>query len=107
MLVININKFNERTLSLLVDRIGQNKDSITLEGDLYTGRRYCDNERIARMICGYIVEETYDQNRTINYEAANSKLVSMDTHQIDPYIEKAVIESASCDFYYMFEKDWG
>ena len=50
--------------------------------------------------------ETLDQDYQMNYKAANSKFLSLDTTQIDPYIERAVQESAGADFYYTFEKEY-
>ena len=107
MLIFDMNNFDEQRFNLLVGRIANTKNSVKLFlGDSCEGRRYNDNKRIARMLLGYIVEETVDQDGTRNYKAANSKFLSLDTHQIDPYIEKAVQESAGADFHYKFEKEW-
>ena len=106
MLVFNLEKFDNQRFYLLQGRIENIKDSIGLnEYWSYRGTRYSDSERIAKMILGYIIEETENQDQTRNYEAANSKFLSLDTYQIDPYIEKAVRESASADYFYKFEKE--
>jgi len=112
MLILNKQQFEEKIdqqrYYLLQGRIGQIKDSIVPEDtDWYLrGWRYNDNERIAYMIIGDIVKETKDQDGHHNYEAANAKFISMDTHQIDVYIKKSVLESASADHWYAFEKEW-
>ena len=110
MLIFDIAKFDEQRLYLLVARIKNTKKKYNTDNldDWYCeGSRYYDNERIVRMLCGYLVDETRNLDGSTNYKAANSKFISMDTSQIDPYIKKAVLESASADYYYKFEKDWG
>ena len=108
MLFFNESNFDNQRFNLLQGRIENTKDSVELDPEWsYKGMRYSDDERITRMILGYIIKETADQNGDYNYEAANSKFLSLDIHQIDPYITKAVKESAGADYYYKYEKDWG
>ncbi len=107
MLFFDVKEFDEQRVYLVQGRIGNIKESVSLDQDWsYKGRRYKDNERIARLLLGYLIQETLDQNGDRNYKAANSKLLSLDTHKTDPYIIRAVKESAGADFYYKFEKEW-
>ena len=108
MLIFDLEKFDSQRVYLLKARIGNIKDSIAL--DIYCshrGRRYSDNERIARIVLGYIIKDAMeDKEYEINYDKANAMFISLDTNQIDPYIERAIHESAGADFYYAFEKEW-
>jgi len=107
MLIFDIKKFDEQRVYLLQGRIGSIKDFLPLDPEWsHKGSRYNDNERISRLVLGYIIEETLDQDKNRNYKAANSKFLSLDTNQIDPYIHKAVQEAADADFYYTFEKEY-
>jgi len=101
-------KIDKQRLNLLIGRIKNIKNTFELiEGVHYRDSRFEDDSRIAYMIIGDIVEETRNEDGSHNYEAANSKFISMNTSEIHPYIERAVLDSAGADFYYKFEKDWG
>ncbi len=100
-------QIDQQRYYLLQGRIKQTKDSIELDPHYSEkGRRFHDDERIAYMIMGYIVDETRDSNGQSNYTAANLKFLSMDTNKIDIYIDKAVKESAGADYYYTYEKEY-
>jgi len=107
MLIFDIKKFDEQRVYLLQGRIKNIKNSVKLDPEWsHKARRFGDDSRIAQILLGYIIEETLDQDGERNFKAANSKFLSLDTHQIDPYIERAVQEAADADFYYTFEKEY-
>ena len=109
MIIFDYEQFDQEKVYLLIGRIKNTKS--LYDNDLNPhwsekGRRYYDDERISRMVLGYILEKTADKPFKFNIEKANSKFLSMDTHEIDPYIKKAVIEAAEADYYYTYEKEW-
>ena len=105
MINVDHSKFNELNFKLLIQEIRNTKyrydSDLSDESTYFKGSRYKDDERIARMILGFIYEEC-------GYDAliANIKFVSMNLFEIETYIKKAVLESASCDYYYSFEKEY-
>lgn len=105
MYITNITKYDSYMVSLLVARIGNTKpdydSDIAKDDSLLKGRRYNDNERIARMVLGNIYAEVgFDEAK------ANAKFISLNSTEMQPYIKAAIIESASADHYYTFEKQW-
>jgi len=109
MLLIDIEKFDENKRDMVEDRIADIKHTVSLNNDCeFKGRRYSDNKRMVYMICGVIAGELpNNSDGRYDYNTANDIFVKMDTYQLDRYIKKIVKESASADYYYMFEKDWG
>ena len=105
MTVININDFDQYRFSLLVAKIKNVKaeyDVDLQDADTYSkGYRYNDNDRIARMVLGFLYAETF-----YNGVKANEKFLSLNSEEILPYIKKAVLDSASADHYYTYEKQW-
>jgi hypothetical protein len=105
MVLVDINQFDQQRFYLLVNKVKltkSNYDSLMNEGEHLKSRRYNDDDRIARMIVGDIYAECkYD------IEAAKKKFLALNSIEIEPYIKSAVLESASCDYYYTYEKDWG
>ena len=103
MLVIDINKFDKQQRDLLENKIKNTKDKVERPNnmDLYEGRRYFDDSRIAYMICGNILQEV-----DLDYKEANSKFISMNNEEISRHIEKAVLESMCADYYYAYEKEY-
>lgn len=113
MIVFDYSLFDPVKMCSLIHRIKNTKH--LYDEDLnpdYSekGRRYHDDERVARMVCGYFLEEfSQPINGTqgfFNVTKANEKLKSLDSHQIDPYIKRAVVESAESDYHYNNEKEW-
>jgi len=107
MLITNTSKFDQQRFYLLIHKIKQTKhlydDTITSnEHEYLKGRRWEDDERIAAMILGDIYREC-----NFDYEKTNLKFLSLNSTEIEPYIKSSVLESASCDYYYTYEKDWG
>jgi predicted MPP superfamily phosphohydrolase len=102
MTITDITKFDTYSFNLLVYKIKNTKSQYDVDfvgGEHFKGFRYNDDERIARMVIGDIFAECQrDENR------ANSKFISLDSIQMEAYIKRAVLESASCDHYYTFEK---
>ena len=104
MILFDITKFDSQKVYLLQGRIGNIKDSVELNADCFCkGIRYNDNERISRLVLGYIIGS---EKGVIDYESANANFLSLNTTQIDPLIYRAVYEAAESDFYYEFEKEW-
>ncbi len=105
MFVTNTSNFDAYRLNLLIGKIKNTK--AIYDADLqdlntyYKGYRYNNDERIAHMILGNIFNECQS-----NYVAANAKFLSLDSIQIEPYIKAAVLESASADHWYLYEKQW-
>ena len=92
-------------LSLLTAKITNTKDQydshIASDNMMMKGSRYNDDARIARMVIGiFYAESGYD------YEKANAKFISLNSVEMEPYIKRAVLESASSDYYYTNEKQW-
>jgi len=105
MTVIDINNFDTYRFNLLVAKIANVKADydadLVDQNEFLKGYRYNDNDRIARMILGDIYSECgYDAAK------ANSKFLSLDSTQMLSYIKKAVLESASADHWYTYEKQW-
>ena len=105
MVVINLQNFDQDKFYLLKGRISQTKaehlDLIKESDDMMCGSRYDNDARIAQMVLGYLYQEV-----DFNYEDANKLFLSLSSIETDPYIKKAVLESASADYYYAFEKRW-
>jgi hypothetical protein len=108
MIVLDYFKFDEHKVYLLTHRIKNTKDFVILDEYMQKGSRYYDDSRIAKLVLGYIAEQTkngYD----FNLEKANEKFLSLSSIDIDPYIVDAVKEAAACDYHYdghNMEKQW-
>lgn len=105
MTVVNINEFDSYRFSLLEAKIGQVKSSfdhlITNTYEYLKGSRYKDNNRIARFILGEIYTECgFDSKK------ANQKFLSLNSEEMMPYIQKGVLDAASADYYYTYEKQF-
>ena len=104
MVLTDLTKFDKQRFDLLVYKIKDTKakyDSEMNSDEHLKGYRYNDNERIARMILGYFYAESQ-----FNYDVANKKFLSLNSTEIETYIQKAVLESASADHWYTYEKQW-
>ena len=105
MFLTDITKFESYMFNLLLHKIKNTKnqyDSIISSDDAsLKGSRYNDDQRIARMIVGDIFAESdYD------YVVANARFISLNSVEIEPYIRKAVLESARADYHYTHEKQY-
>lgn len=104
MTITDLSKFDKQRFDLLVFKIKDTKasyDSEMKSDEHLKGYRYNDNERIARMILGYFYSEAQ-----CNYELANKNFLALNSTEIQSYIKKAVLESASADHWYTYEKQW-
>lgn len=105
MILTDKSKFDAYMLSLVVAKIKNTKHEydadLAKEEWALKGRRYNDDERIALMVIGQVYGEC-----NFDYVQANAKFISLDSIQIKTYIKKAVLESASADYYYTYEKQW-
>lgn len=105
MTVTNITQFDAYRLNLLVAKIKNVKADydadIADQNEFMKGRRYNDDDRIARLILGYLYTETGS-----DHVRANAKFLSLDSIEILPYIKKAVLESAKGDYWYEYEKQY-
>jgi len=105
MVVVNVAEFDTQRMTVLVAKIANTKSQydsdLTDSETYYKGYRYADNKRIAYMIVGDIYAEC-----KFDLEAAKAKFLALNSTEIEPYIKKAVLESASADNWYAFEKQW-
>lgn len=105
MILVNIDEFDKQRFYLLTHKIKNIKSQFDVDLDkqdwAMKGRRYSDDERIARMVIGDLYVDC-----NFDLEAAKSKFLSFNSFEIEPYIKNAVLESASADYYYTYEKDW-
>lgn len=105
MILTDLSKFDSYMFNLLVSKIKNTKSQydsdLDKEESVLKGRRYSDDERIARMVVGNIYAEC-----GFDYDKANKKLVSLSSVEIQPYIKAAILDSASADYYYTYEKQW-
>ena len=105
MILTDVTKFDAYRFTLLVAKINNIKSEFDLElADTETylkGYRYNDNQRIARMVIGDIYAEC-----EFNLEKANQKFLSLNSEETVPYIKKSILDSASADHWYTYEKQW-
>jgi hypothetical protein len=103
MILVDIKQFDSYRFSLLVAKIKNTKDQFDVSDNetYFKGSRYNDNERIGRMVIGNIYGEV-----KFDIEAAKSKFLSLNSEEIMPYIKAAVLDSASADHWYTYEKQW-
>ncbi len=105
MIVVNKDKFDKQRFYLLTHKIKQIKsqyDSAIESDDMsMKGSRYNDDDRIARTVVGIIHAEC-----DLNLDRSKLRFLAMDSVEIEPYIKQAVLESASADYYYTYEKEY-
>lgn len=105
MILTDKSKFDAYMLNLVIAKIKNTKHEYDadLEKEEWAlkGSRYNDDERIALMVIGQIYGEC-----GFDYTKANAKFISLSSIEIESYIKKAVLESASADYYYTYEKQW-
>lgn len=105
MVLTDLSKFDSYMFNLLLNKIKNTKSQydadLAKEESVLKGRRYSDDERIARMVVGDIYAQC-----GFDYEKANEKFVSLNSNDIEPYIKAAILDSASADYYYTYEKQW-
>ncbi len=107
MITTNISKFDQQRLTLVKYKINEIRDKITDEDlnksnqhDWKRGGRFNDNDYILRVLLGTIFSEC---NR--DHEAANKRLVSLNSMHTEPYIKKALLDTSYTDYYYTYEKN--
>ena len=103
MIVTELSNFDEWKFYLLTHKIKNSKHKYdeminSNEFEYLKGRRYDDNHRIARSILGTIYSEC-----NFDYQKANKVFLSLDHILIEPYIKRAVLESAKLDYNYTYE----
>ncbi len=105
MIVTDITKFDAYRFGLLVGKIKNVKadfDEILSDTSQYLkGYRYNDDNRIARIVVGNIFAEA-----GFNEEKAAAKFIALNSIEIMPYIKVAVLDAASADYHYTYEKQW-
>ncbi len=105
MITTDTSKFDAYRLYLLVGKIKNTKGEFNAEledtSQYYKGSRYNDDYRIARLILGNIFAEV-----GFNQEKASAKFLELNSIEIMPYIKKAVLDAASADYHYQYEKQW-
>ena len=105
MTLVNVKEFDTYRFSLLVAKIQNTKaqfDADLEDSQTYLkGYRYKDNERIAR----FILSKIYDETKW-DIEAAKAKFLSLNSEEIMPYIKLGVLDAASADYHYTYEKQW-
>ena len=104
MVVVDKSHFDAYSFNLLFWKIKNTKSQYDtdLEGsEAIKGVRYRDDDRIARMVLGYIFTECgFDPSY------ANKKFISLNSIDIEPYIRQAILESARADCHYLQEKKY-
>lgn len=104
---IRIEDFDQYRVGLVLFKINEMKDSLVSEETnhidwIYKGIRFNDNKAIlVRLLSKIHLEEKSDLEKT------KAKFLSLNSEEIVPYIKWAVLDAASADYYYTFEKDWG
>ncbi len=105
MVLVDKDKFDKQRFYLLTHKIKQIKsqyDSAIESDDMsMKGRRYNDDDRIARMVVGDIYSEC-----KFDIESAKKKFLALNSIEIEPYIKAAVIDSAGADHWYTYEKNY-
>lgn len=109
MIIVSKKEFDQHKLYLLIHKIKQTKDQYLDMGpdedspteDLRYGYRVKDDERIAKMVLGYIYR---DSNYDI--EKAKKAFLQISSIDIEKYIRDAVKDSASADHWYTYEKEY-
>jgi hypothetical protein len=105
MILTDLSKFDSYMFNLLVHKIKNTKSQydadIAADDMSMKGYRYNDDQRIARIVIGNIYGEC-----GFDYEKANAKFISLNSIEIEPYIKAAVLDSASADHWYTYEKQW-
>lgn len=105
MTLTDITKFDQYMLVLLIAKIKNTKSQydtlINSDNTMMMGGRYHDDRRIAHMVIGDIFTEC-----SMDYQKANTKFISLNSIEIEPYIKKAVLDSAGADYWYLYEKQW-
>lgn len=105
MVIVDKSKFDAERLYLLEHKIKNTKHlydaDLEKEDWALKGSRYNNDARIAMMVVGNIYAEC-----EFDHEKANAKFLSLNSTEIEPYIKKAIIESASADYYYTYEKQY-
>ena len=93
-------------IKLLKQSIGKTFIDSDHDKMLMKGSRWADNERIFYMACGEIlrIEGTFER---LSEEAGFAKMSAMNQQELDELYIKAMKESASADYWYRYEKDWG
>lgn len=105
MVLTDISKFEPYMFNLLLHKIKNTKSqydsAISSDGEALKGTRYNDDERIARIVVGIIFSEN-----NFDYDKANAKFISLDSAEMEPYIKRAVLESANADYHHAYEKQY-
>ena len=103
MIITDVTKFEAYMFNLLLHKIKNTKSEydsdIASDEASLKGSRYNDDARIARMVVGMIFAES-----GFDYTKANAKFISLNSTEMEPYIKSAVLEAASADYHYAFEK---
>ena len=105
MIISDVTKFDTYMYTLLLHKIKNTKseyDSQLQDTTQYLkGSRYNDDDRIARNVIGDIYAKS-----GFDYDKANAKFISLSSTEIESFIQKAILDVASADYHYAFEKEW-
>lgn len=105
-MAVNISEFDQYRVSLVLFKIEDIKNEIleneTSHSDwLHKGSRFNDNKNIlVRMLSKMLMLNGEDLEKT------KAQFLSLNSVEIEPYIKDAILDAASADYYYNFEKDW-
>lgn len=87
-------KENKQTLTEIIDNIRldiyRKFNGLSHDDGLLAGRRFNDNSDILCRIESNICEDDLPE----------------DIEDLEDVVEEALIDAASCDYYYAYEKDW-
>lgn len=102
MVLVDVEQFDQQRFYLLTHKIKQIKESlIDFSAMKMKGRRYRDDERIARMVVGEIYREC-----DFDLEKAKVRFVAMSSAEIEPIIKFCANDAANADYWYTYEKQW-
>ena len=65
----------------------------------HKGRRYCDNERVLKVIVGEVTS-------LIGEDKVNEYFSNVPVEELNMWIDESLRCSGSADYYYTFEKEW-
>lgn len=86
-------------------------DGFQNKGSLLKGYRWNDNDRIFYTACGMAIQHVNKEAGNVYYEkneeGALEYMQSLNQQELDQYYINAMLDAASCDYYYTYEKDWG
>jgi len=74
---------------------------------IYKGSRWQNDERIFYLFCEELLKMfSKELNNKVEKDKLLNYINSLNQQEIDKLLLNAIIETAQCDYYYKFEKEW-